>query len=107
MRPNAIRTCAPVIFAAFFATASLAQSPRVEVEGIVSNWSRTVRTFRVMDDGRTYTIRTTANTMYLADNDRRLTRAQFWASSRNGQKVKVNGTRNNTTVTASRIELDN
>gem|GEM_PF-7081987 len=41
----------------------------MEVEGVVSNLKRTVRTFRFVAHDRTCTKRTTANTVNLADND--------------------------------------
>jgi len=93
-------------FMALLATTSMAQTPPVEVEGPISKWNRTARTFRATDEGRTYTVHTTSKTLYVADEGGRLTAAQFWTTNRNGRNVKVTGIRNTATVTATRVELD-
>lgn len=85
------------------------QSNSSSVEGLIRSWSRGAQTFQVTDEGRTYLVRTTNRTVFVAEHrDARLSAAQFWSSNRTGQKVDVIPAQklNNGTIVALQVRLD-
>ncbi|ABW35040.1 hypothetical protein DAERI_020104 [Deinococcus aerius] len=102
---------------------ALAQPGVYNVEGRITAWDHINRTFRLVYEGRTYTVSVQDATRYersawaarqadlrdeehtLDEHDVWLTSSQFWSANRTGQFAEVYGTRTGSTVNASHVEL--
>ncbi|GHG03621.1 hypothetical protein GCM10017783_15170 [Deinococcus piscis] len=74
-------------------------------EGNALTWNGAGQTFTFEDDGQTYTAVVTNQTIY-EDNGKPIDAATFFGTDRTGQDIEVDGQLSGTTITASKLEID-